>query len=82
MLQKIIDCESLEISLGNFYNGVSFRKVASLQCSDCNFAKKRTHHIFFWNMYQKLAILKNIKKVLFLRKKSMMDQRLNKVAAL
>ena len=37
---------------------------------------------FFWNMYQKLAIFKNIKKVLFLRKKSMVDQRLNKVGAL
>ena len=28
MLRKIIDCESLETSQKNFYDGVSFSKVA------------------------------------------------------
>ena len=38
----------------------------------------------FWNMCRKLSVLKRIKKetVFFLRKKSMMDQRLNKFATL
>ena len=38
----------------------------------------------FWNMYRKLSVLKRIKKgtVFFLRKKSMIDQRLNKFVAL
>ena len=35
----------------------------------------------FWNMYRKLAILKK-KKTSFLRKKSVVNQRLYKVAAL
>ena len=69
MLQKIIDCESLEISLGNFYNGVSFRKVASLKCSDCNFAKKRTHHIFFLEYVPKTSYIKKYLKSSFFEKK-------------
>ena len=38
MLLKIIDGKKLEISQENVYEGVSFSKVANLQCSDCNFA--------------------------------------------
>ena len=85
MLGKITDCESLEISHENFYDGVSFSKVKNLQCSGCNFSIKRTHRRFLLeNMYRKLAALKGIKrvKVFCLRKKSMMNQRLSKVAAL
>ena len=79
MLRKIIDGKSLEISRENVYEGVSFSKVTNLQCSDCNFAIKIAHHtFFFWNMYRKLAVLKNN----ILRKKSMVDQLLNKVATL
>ena len=43
-----IDCGSLEISQEIFYDGVSFSKVASLQCSDCNFVIKRTLHRFLF----------------------------------
>ena len=84
MLGKITDCESLEISHENFYDGVSFSKVKNLQCSGCNFSIKRTHADSCWNMYRKLAALKGIKrvKVFCLRKKSMMNKRLSKVAAL
>ena len=38
MSQKITDCKYLENSLDNFYDGVSFSKVASLQCKDSNCA--------------------------------------------
>ena len=78
MLRKIIDGKSLEISQENVYEGVSFNKVTNLQCSDCIFAIKIAHHRCFWNMYRKLAVLKNN----ILRKKSMVDQLLNKVATL
>ena len=54
MLRKMIDCESLETSQETFYEGVSFKKVTSLQCSNCNFTDS------FWNMYRKLAGLKII----------------------
>ena len=47
MLGEINDCESLEISQEKFYDEVSFGKVTNLQCSDWNFAIKRTHHSFF-----------------------------------
>ena len=40
ILRKIIDCKSLKNSQGNFYGGVSFSKVISLQFSDCNVAIK------------------------------------------
>ena len=66
MLRKIIDGKSLEISQENVYDGVSFSKVTNLQCSDCNFAVKITHHRYFLKMYRTLAVLKNhilIKKV-------------------
>ena len=65
-------------------------EVTNLQCSDCNFAIKILIAInfaiavtllitdTFWNMYRKLAILKNN----ILRKKSMVDELLNKVATL
>ena len=38
MSQKITDCKYLENSLDNFYDGVSFSKVASLHCKDSNCA--------------------------------------------
>ena len=65
ILRKIIDCKSLENSQGNFYGGVSFSRVISLQFSDCNFAIKRIHHIFFLGNVPKTSCLKKIKKVLF-----------------
>ena len=77
MLRKAIDGKSLEISLENVYEEVSFSKVTNLQCSDCNFAIKLITDIFR-NMYRKLAALKNN----ILRKKYMVDQLLNKVTAL
>ena len=85
MLGKITDCNSLEISLEKFYDEVSFSKVTNLQCSHCNFAIKRTDHRFFVEYVPKTRKrIKRIKteKVFFLRKKTIMDQRLNKVAAL
>ena len=50
ILRKIIDCKSLENYQGNFYGGVSFSKVISLQFSDCNFAIKRIHRFFLGNI--------------------------------
>ena len=88
ILWKKTDCKSLEISQENFYDEASVSKITNLQCSVPNFTK--THSNFtllttnsLWNMYRKL-ILKIIKreKVFFLRKKTMMDQHLNKVGAL
>ena len=77
MLRKIIDWESLKIFQKNFFNGVSFSKVVSQQFSDCNFTIKRTHHRFFLEYVPKTSCLKkNI-----LRKNSMVDQHLDKVAA-
>ena len=35
MLRRIIDCQSFKNSQENFYNGVCFSKVVSLQCADC-----------------------------------------------
>ena len=60
ILRKLIDCKSLENSLGNSYDAVSFGKVISLQFSDCNFAIKRIHHRFF---------LENVRKTSYLNKK-------------
>ena len=82
ILRKIIDCKSLKNSQGNFYGGVSFSKVISLQFSDCNFAIKKIHHRFFSGNAPKTSCLKTIKKVFFLRKKAIVEQRLNKAAAL
>ena len=81
-IKKKIDCKSLKNSQGNFYGGVSFSKVISLQFSDCNFAIKKIHHRFFSGNAPKTSCLKTIKKVFFLRKKSIVEQRLNKAAAL
>ena len=80
ILRKIIDCKSLENPQGNFYGGVSSSKVISLQFSDCNLAIKRINHRFFVGNVPK----SNFKKIksLFLRKRSIVDQRLNKAAAL
>ena len=77
ILRKIIDCKSLENS-----QGVSFIRVISLQFSDCNFAIKRIHRRFFLGNVPKTSCLKKIKIVFFLREKSIVDQRLDKVAAL
>ena len=52
MLRKIIHCGSLE-------DAVSFAKVTSLQCSDCNFTIKRTHHRFFLDYVRQASCLKN-----------------------
>ena len=46
MLRKIADCESLEVSQENVYDGVSFSKVTNLQCSDCSFAIELTTDSF------------------------------------
>ena len=48
MLKKIIDGKSFEISQENVYDGGSFSKVTNLQCSDCNFSIKITHHRYFF----------------------------------
>ena len=80
ILRKIIECKSLENSRGNFYGGVSFSKVISLQFSDWNFAIKRIHHGSFLANVPETSCLKKIKS--FLRKKYIADQRLNKAAAL
>ena len=84
MLRKIIDnCESLVIFQEKLCDGVSFSKVASLQCSDCIFAIKKTHHRFFSeNVPQTSCLKKEEKKSFSLRKKLMVDQRLNKAVAL
>ena len=52
----------MEISQENFYDGVSFSKVTNLQCSDCNFAIKRTHHRFFLQYLPKTSCLKKNEK--------------------
>ena len=70
MLRKIIDGKSLEISQENVYEGVSFSKVTNLQC---NFAIKVAHHRYF---------LEYVPRTSCLRKQSMVDQLLNKVATL
>ena len=82
ILRKIIDCKSLGNFQGNIYGGVSFSRVTSPQFSGCNFAIKRIHHRFFLGNVPKTSCLKIIKKVFFLRKKSIVEQCLNKAAAL
>ena len=62
ILGKITDCKNLEISQENFYDEVSFSKVTNLQCSDCNFAIKRTLHRFFLEYVPKTSCLKKKKK--------------------
>ena len=79
MLRKIVDGKSLKISQENVYEGVFFSKVTNLQCSNCNFAIKLAHHRYFLEYVPKTSeILKNN----ILRKKSMVDQLLHKVATL
>ena len=60
-IRKMIDRKSLENSQGNFYGGVSFSKVVSLQLSDCNLAIKRIDHRFFSGNVPKISCLKKIK---------------------
>ena len=79
ILRKIIHIKSSENPDGNFYDGVSFSTVKSLQFSDCYFAIKRIHHIFFLENVPKTSCLQ---KIVFFEEKSIMDQRLNKAAAL
>ena len=62
MLRKIIDSEILEFSQENFYDRVSFSKIAITQCSDCNFAVKRIPHRFFLEYVLKTSYLKKNKK--------------------
>ena len=76
---------AMEALQENFCDGVSFSINTNLQCSDCNFAVKRTHHRFFSEYLPETSCLKKNKKrksLFFLRKKSMMDQHLNKIAVL
>ena len=79
MLRKIIDGKSLEISQENVYEGVSFSKVTNLQCSDCNFAITIQLIRYFLKYVPKTSCLK---KQYFEKKKSMVDQLLNKVDTL
>ena len=71
MLWKITDCKSSETSQEYFYDGVSFSKNTNLQCSDCNFAIKTTHHRLFLEYLPKTSCLKENKKrkSLFFEKK-------------
>ena len=58
MLRKIIDGKSLKTSQENVYEGVSFSKVANLQCSDFNFAIKITDtHRYFLEYVPKASCL-------------------------
>ena len=70
---EIIDCESLKISQENFYEGVSFSKVASLQYSDCNFPIPRTHYKLSLEYVPKTKKNKKRKSLFFEKKKSMLD---------
>ena len=65
ILRKVIDSNSLENSQGNFFGGVSFSKVISLQFSDFNFAIKKIFHRFFSGNVPKTSCLRKIKKVFF-----------------
>ena len=58
MLQKGIDGKSLRISQENVCEGVSFSKVTNLQCSDCNYAIKISHHRYFSEYAPKTSCLK------------------------
>ena len=62
MLRKIIECESLDISQENFYDGVSFSKAASLHCSGCNFTIQKTHYRLFVKYVLKTSCLKKNNK--------------------
>ena len=62
MLRKIIHCESFEISQENFDDALSFCKVASLQCSDGNFAISRTYRRYFLEHVPKTSCPKRNKK--------------------
>ena len=56
--RKIIDGKSLEISLENVYDGVSFSKVTMLQCSDYNFAINITHYRYIFENVPNTSCLK------------------------
>ena len=58
----------LKNTQGNFYDGVSFSRVISLQFSDCNFTVKIIHRRFFWKVYQAVAVLKKERKSFFEKK--------------
>ena len=58
MFRRIIDAKSLKISQENVYEGVSFSKVTSLRCLDCNFAIKIAHHRYFLEYVPKTSCLK------------------------
>ena len=73
MLRKITDCNSLKISQKKTYDG-----VLSVKLQAYNFTIKITHHRLILGYVPKTSCFKkNI-----LRKKYMVDKRLNKVAAL
>ena len=78
MLQKIIYWECLDIFQKKVCDGVSFSKVTSLQCSDCNFTIKRTHHRFFLDYVVKTGCIKKT----ILRKNPVVNKRHNKVVTL
>ena len=73
MLRKIIDCKSLEISQENCYGGVF---PVTIQAYCVQTATLLSHHRFVLEYVPKPSCLK--KNVL--RKRSMVDQRLSKVA--
>ena len=59
-----------------YFAKTSKMEFLSVEFSDCNFTIKRTHHIFFLEYIPKISCLKkNI-----LRRNSMADQQLDKVA--
>ena len=58
MLRRIIDGRSLEISQKNVYEEVPFSKVTNLQCSDCIFAIKITHHRCFLEYVPETSCIK------------------------
>ena len=83
ILHKLLDCKSLEISQENFYGAVSFSEVAGLHCSYCHFDIERTHYQLFGEYVPKTNCLKKrTREKIFFLEKSLVNQLLNKVAAL
>ena len=60
MIQKIIDCESLENLQENVYDGVCFSKVPHLQRTDFHSTISRLHHRTFLEFVPKISCFKNV----------------------
>ena len=75
--QHVFHIQEYEVQKSISY-GISFSKVTSLHCTDCSSTIYWLYHIYFWSLFQKLAILKRI----FSEIMSMMYQRLNKIVIL